>query len=304
MKKLLFAAVLLSLALLGGCAKGGDGPCAVNCPGVDIEPQINKVGLNVSVPLTLQFNQYTTPSPVNWTIQPASCGSACGTLTNVTTSTATYVAPSSVPSNPSFSIVAMSQTDGNVSGSLPLTVIPVTANVAPVAPNVGAGLTQQYTAVALPEQAPQTFTWTCTTPNGPCANFSQDPNISGLAYYKPTAGEECGTLAALRFRRPRPSIRQVAPLIPRSLAQSHRRQLWVRAFPPARMPFSFPAMTKMAKPSPWRERLRSIPAARSQGLKTSQLGTAASFRRPNAPSPVDPITPSTETTPITRACYR
>ena len=55
------------------------------------------------------------------------------------------------------------------------------------------GLTQQYTAVALPEQAPQTFTWTCMANSGPCANFSQDPNISGLAYYKPTAGEECGS---------------------------------------------------------------------------------------------------------------
>ena len=73
-----------------------------------------------------------------------------------------------------------------------MNVLPDIANVNPPSLDVGAGLKQQYTAVAIPDQAPQTFTWTCVTANGPCANFSQDTNISGLAYYTPTAGEECG----------------------------------------------------------------------------------------------------------------
>jgi hypothetical protein len=191
-KKLIFTAALLSLALLGGCAKGGNGPCVVSCPEIDIEPQLGVVGLNVSVPLTLAF-KFTSPAPVNWSIQPTSCGSACGTLTNVTTSTATYVGPSSVPSNASISIVATSQNDGGLSGSLGVTIIPITTNVAPVSPNVGAGLTQQYTAIALPDQAPQTFTWTCTVNSAACASFVPDPSGSGQATYKPTAGEECGS---------------------------------------------------------------------------------------------------------------
>ncbi len=192
MKKLAFVTALLSLALLGGCAKGGSGPCAVNCPAIVVEPDvISKVGLNVSVPLTLTFKN-TPMTPVNWAIQPSSCGSACGTLTNVTTSTATYVGPSSVPSNPDFTIVASSQT-GGLSGSLPLTIIPVTTNVGPVSANVGIGLTQQYGAAAEPGQAPQTFTWSCLANGFPCANFSQDPNVSSLAYYRPTAGEECSS---------------------------------------------------------------------------------------------------------------
>jgi hypothetical protein len=193
MKKLLFLAALLSITLLGGCATGGSGPCAVNCPGVNIEPNISAVGLNVSVPLTLVFNQYTSPSPVNWAITPSSCGSACGTLTNVTGSTATYVGPSTVPSNPSFSITVTSQTDGSVTGALGLTIIPVTAQVAPLAPNVQVGLTEQYTAVALPEQAPQTFTWSCMVNGVACANFSPAANNAGVATYTPTAGEECSS---------------------------------------------------------------------------------------------------------------
>jgi hypothetical protein len=192
MKKLIFAAALMSLALLGGCAKGGSGPCAINCPSITIEPNLGVVGLNVSVPLTLVFVN-ATASPVNWALQPTSCGSACGTLTNVTTSTATYIGPASIPSNSSITIVATSQTDGSITGSLPLTIIPVTTSVAPVSPNVEAGLTQEFTSVAEPDQAPQTFTWTCTVNGAPCANFSQDPNISGLAYYKPTPGEECSS---------------------------------------------------------------------------------------------------------------
>jgi hypothetical protein len=194
MKKLLFSAALLSITLLGGCAKGGSGPCAVNCPGIDIDPPIQTVGLNVSVPLTLTFVN-ATASPVTWAIQPSSCGSACGTLTNVTGSTATYVGPSTVPSSPStFTITATSQTDGGLTGTTEaLTIIPVTAQVAPVTPNVQVGLTEQYTAVALPEQAPQTFTWSCMVNGVQCANFSPAANNAGVATYTPTAGEECSS---------------------------------------------------------------------------------------------------------------
>jgi hypothetical protein len=193
MRKLLLTAALMSLAFLGSCAKGGNGPCVENCPAIVIEPDIiSEVGLNVSVPLTLTFKN-ATASPVNWAITPSSCGSACGTLTNVTTSTATYVGPATVPSNPDFTITATSQTDASLTGTLPLEIIPVTTTVGPASVNVGVGLKQEYAAAASPGQAPQTFTWTCTTPNGPCANFTTDQNLPGLAYYTPTAGEECSS---------------------------------------------------------------------------------------------------------------
>jgi hypothetical protein len=41
---------------------------------------------------------------------------------------------------------------------------------------------QQFSAVAVPDDAPQTFTWTCT-PAGNCGTVVQDPNTSGLAVY-------------------------------------------------------------------------------------------------------------------------
>ena len=204
MKKLLFIAALASLVLIDGCAKGGSGPCVVNCPGLVVTgtsnglSPIGTVGLNLPISFSEAPNQYATPQLVNWNITGTSCtnptdsSNPCGYFTSTTTTTASFQGPSSVPSDSSINIVATSQSDGSLSGTLPMTIIPDIADVSPALLDVGAGLKQQYTAVALPDQTPQTFTWTCMTASGACANFSQDPNISGLAYYTPTAGEECG----------------------------------------------------------------------------------------------------------------
>lgn len=207
-KKLLFAAALLSLTLLGGCAKGGSGPCVLNCPAITVIgtsnglSPIGAAGLNLPISFSLTF-QNVSAQPVNWNITGTSCtkptdsSNPCGYFTSTTTSTANYQGPSSLPSDPDITVVATSQSDGSLSGVLPMSIIPDIANVSPASSDVGAGLTQQYTAIALPDQAPQTFTWTCTTANGPCANFSQDPNISGLTYYKPTVGEECNSCVTI-----------------------------------------------------------------------------------------------------------
>ena len=210
MKKLLLTAALGSLVWLVGCAKGGSGPCAQNCASITVTgtsngfSPIGAAGLNLPISFALTF-QNVSAQPVNWDITGTSCTKAtdpsnpCGYFTSTTTSTANYQGPSAVPSSASINIVATSQSDSSLSGTRPLTIIPDIADVIPpsLTPgsslSVGAGLTQQYTAIALPDNAPQTFTWTCTTPNGPCANFTVDSSISGLATYKPTAGEECGS---------------------------------------------------------------------------------------------------------------
>jgi hypothetical protein len=94
--------------------------------------------------------------------------------------------------------VATSQTDSSLTGSLALTIVPITTAVAPATVNVGLGptaQTQQFTAVALPDNAPQQFTWTCTIPStgATCANFTPGANGAGTATYTASAIEECGT---------------------------------------------------------------------------------------------------------------
>jgi len=192
-----------SLVWLVGCAKGGSGPCVSNCPEIDVTGSngsaTNLSVAGVSLPLTFTATiKNAAQGPVTWNITGTNCtnptdsSNPCGYFTATTGSTASYQGPSSIPATPQFEVVATLQSDPGLSGSLTVTIVPDTANVSPAAPDVAAGLTQEYVATAAPDYAPQTFTWTCTVNGSACANFVQDPDISGLARYKPTAGEECG----------------------------------------------------------------------------------------------------------------
>jgi hypothetical protein len=142
----------------------------------------------------------STNTAVNWNLSSANCtGSACGTLTPVTPATtpatATYVAPATPVSQvviTATAVASSSATDTLTVSSLDVTTDVAPSAVSPATLSIGTGLTQQFTAVAVPDAAPQIFTWTCTANGAPCgASFVQDSNISGLAYY--TASNNCGS---------------------------------------------------------------------------------------------------------------
>lgn len=190
-KNCLFAVALLSLALASGCAKGGNG---VVPPPVTIEvaitspTNVNPGAVYVTQKLTLTATvSNSTATAVNWSL------SGPGTLTPVTPATtpatATYVASATG----SATVTATLASDSSVSGPLALGVVDITTVVTPTTLSIGTGLTQQFTATAIPDDAPQTFTWTCTVvaSKAPCSTFSQDSNASGLAYYK--AVDSCTT---------------------------------------------------------------------------------------------------------------
>jgi hypothetical protein len=189
-KNCLFAMALLSLALAGGCAKGGNGVPPAQ-PTVDVTisspKNVNSGAIYPTQSLTLTATVSNAPTTaVTWSL------SGAGTLTPVTPpttpATATYVAPGTAGSP--ATITATLTADTTVKGSLALTIVDITTDVAPSTLSVGKGLTQQFTAVAVPDDSPQTFTWTCTAAGVPCVNFVQDSNVSGLATY--TAQDNCG----------------------------------------------------------------------------------------------------------------
>jgi hypothetical protein len=201
-KNLLFVIALLSLALAGGCAKGGNGvvppPVTVD---VAITSPVNANGSAIYPTQTLTLTatvSNSTNSAVTWSLTGA------GTLTPVTPATspatATYVAPATAGSQPTITATS-SVAQSSVSGSLPLSIIDITTDVAPAPAslNIGKGLTQQFTATAVPDDAPQTFNWTCTANGVPCKSFHQDPNVSGLAYYsaQDACGANCVQISAL-----------------------------------------------------------------------------------------------------------
>jgi hypothetical protein len=208
MKNCLLAVALLSLALASGCAKGGNG--AVPLP-VTITVTANDVSANAIYPtqsVTLAANvTNSSNTAVTWSL------SGAGTLTPVSpppappaAATAIYVAPTTVPTAASQpTVTATLVGDSSVKGTLAMTVIDVTTDVAPAPAtlNVGSGLTQQFTAVAVPDNAAtQSFTWTCSTTvngtvTGSCASFSPDPNVSSLAYY--TAQDSCSGVGCIQI---------------------------------------------------------------------------------------------------------
>lgn len=195
-KNCLFAVALASLALAGGCAKGGNG-IVPPPPSIDVtisSPSgVNPGGIYPGQTVTLKATvSNSTTTAVTWSLSPSGAGTLTPVTPPTTPATATYVAPATVPAAGSQpTITATLVSDTSVKGPLGLTVIDITTDVSPSTLSVGNGLTQTFTAVAVPDDAPQTFTWTCTANGVTCANFHQDPNVSGLAYYK--AQDNCGS---------------------------------------------------------------------------------------------------------------
>src|SRR5260370_561297 len=206
-KNCLFAAALLSLPLAGGCAKGGNG-IVPPPPAIDVSitspKNVNAGAIYPTLSLTLTATVSNAPTTaVTWSLGPAATCTGtpnpCGTLTPVTPvttpATATYVAPACVSqtavclSGAQPTVTATLAADTSVTGSLTLTLVDITTDVAPSTLSVGKGLTQQFTAVAVPDDAPQTFTWSCTANGVQCASFVPDSNVSGLAVY--TANDTC-----------------------------------------------------------------------------------------------------------------
>jgi hypothetical protein len=181
-KRVLFAMALLSLALAGGCAKGGNGE------GSGITVSVGDGNISVVYPnqppitFTATVTPATTSQTVTWSLSGGACTGTpnpCGTINS---STGVYTPPSSVPSPATVTITATSAADNTATGNDVITIQLVTAVVTPTTVNVGENLVQQFTAVAVPDDAPQTFTWSCT-PTGACGSLTPNPNNSDIAVY-------------------------------------------------------------------------------------------------------------------------
>ncbi len=188
----LFALALLSLALAAGCAKGGNG----------IFPTISVSAPNGLSPSAIYPTQSvtftaTTTDPagaaVTWSVSGTGCTGSPNPCGTIDASSGVYQAPTAAISG--VSITATLASDSSVKGSQPIDVIDITTAVSPNGAsstlNVGSGLTQQFTAVALPNDAPQTFTWTCTANGSPCSKFSPAPGVSSAGPAVYTAADSC-----------------------------------------------------------------------------------------------------------------
>lgn len=172
-KKWVLAAALLSLAISMGCR---------NVTGVSkVKVAVSDGDLSVLyVTQVVQFTAAvtgTSNTAVTWSMSGTACTgnpNPCGTLS----STGLYTAPTTPPNPAQVTITATSQADSAASDSMRVTVKHITVQITPNPSNVGVNLNQQFTAVVIPDDAPQTVTWTipnCT--GGNCGNINQNNGI-------------------------------------------------------------------------------------------------------------------------------
>ncbi len=211
-KNCLFAVALAGLALAGGCAKGGNGTVPPP-PTIDVtitspaDVIASEIYPGQTLTLTATVSNSTTTA-VTWSLSPSGAGTLTPVTPPTTPATATYQAPTTVPAAGSQpTITATLVSDTSIAGPLALTVVDVTTEVTPATLSVGNGLTQQFTAVAVPDDAPQTFTWSCNVGGsaGPsCANFCYGSNCnpqiaSGLAIYTYAPADSCSKKGCIQI---------------------------------------------------------------------------------------------------------
>ncbi len=191
MKHCLLALVMVSVTFWMGCARGAQGIATVTVTG-----DKTVVAVSLSANFSAKINGQPS-NAVNWTLSSNACsGSACGSVS----SSGVYTAPTTLPTGKksmAVTVIATSQADAAATGQAAITVLPITVSVAPTPVNAGEGtalipVIQQFTAVTIPDNAPQTFTWSVSCGGGSCGTVAQDPNNSGLAVYTAPAAPPTG----------------------------------------------------------------------------------------------------------------
>ncbi len=174
-KNCVFAAALLGLAICAGCAangKNGNGAARV---------VVSPAGqTTVGLTLPRQFAADVTGvdnHAVTWKVTQngLACNPGCGTIS----ASGLYTAPAAVPSPTTVTVTASAVANDGAFDSATAKVVPITVLVSPNQNSafvVAQSVAQQFTATAVPDNAPQTFTWTLACDAGANLCGTIDPN--------------------------------------------------------------------------------------------------------------------------------
>lgn len=190
MRRLALVLLLLPLVLtLNGCSSSSGGGSGVTVTLSPSAPQTLDAGLTIAF-----TGNDSNNAGVNFSISGAGCtGAACGTLTNVTTTSVTYNAPLFVTANLSVNVVATSRTNMTTSASTAVTVVPnpnIVVTLSPsTAQSIDAGQTIPFTATVSGDPAMQGVNFIATGTNctgNACGTFT-NVTATTATYNGPTA---------------------------------------------------------------------------------------------------------------------
>ncbi len=132
---------------------------------VAMNPTAASVQVSQSTGFTATVQNDAANKGVSWTLGGAGCtGAACGTLTNVTTTSVTYAAPPTAPSPATVTLKATSITDNSKSASATITITttpaPISVAMNPTAASVQVSQSTGFTATAQNDSANKGVSWT------------------------------------------------------------------------------------------------------------------------------------------------
>jgi len=168
--------------VLSACGGGGStNPPPPPPPAISVSfstPPPSSLGLNATADVAVTVSNDSTNSGVTFSCTPAG---ACGTFSSVTSTSATYNSPASVPSGGSATIIATSVADTTKSAQKTVTITGPTISVAisqQPPPTMVAGAAAQVAATITNDSAG--VDWTCI-PTGSCGSFAPANTATGIA---------------------------------------------------------------------------------------------------------------------------
>ena len=143
---------------------------------VTVSPANQSLQTNGTQNFTASLQNDSQNKGVTWALSGAGCsGATCGTLSNVTTTSVTYTAPTAVPSPATVALTAKSVADTTKTASATITVISGSITVSISPKRAGVTVTQGLSVTATTNDGAG-VNWTATG-----GNFSLTTSLTGVA---------------------------------------------------------------------------------------------------------------------------
>ncbi len=186
---------LFLLLALSGCGGGNSmSPPPPPSISVTVSPLTTSVQISTTANFTASVQNDSADKGVTWTLSGSGCsGSACGTLSNVTTSSVTYEAPAAVPTPAAVALTATSVSDSSKSASASITVTatppPISVSVSPTSASVLVSATANFTASVQNDSANKGVTWSLSGSgcSGSACGTLSNVTTSSVTYTAPAA---------------------------------------------------------------------------------------------------------------------
>jgi dienelactone hydrolase len=171
--------VTITASSLANPSKSASATVTVQAVTVSVSPNSTTVQAAGTQGFTATIGNDGSNKGVSWSLSPAS---GAGTLSNLTSTSATYNAPAKPPaSDMNVMITATSVVDTSKSGSAAVTVPAVAVSVSPNSATVQPSKTTNFTATVTNDPANAGVNWTVSCSVAPCGIVSPTTTASGVA---------------------------------------------------------------------------------------------------------------------------